>query len=187
MRMKTTKRRCILADANIVIKAHELGVWEPLCRAFRIAVPSTVVGEAYKYHLPGHEQEFEIDLVKLGERGEVERCEATVQQIASVLEHFDPVFRQRMDPGEAETLAVLIARPNEELLFCTADGPAIRAIAMLDMSHRSISFETALRQRGLSRWVPRQLSESFFRSQLEKGKQNRITGEGLSPDSPFRL
>lgn len=82
---------------------------------------------------------------------------------------------------------MLMARPDEDVFFCTADGPAIRAAAMLDMSHRSISFETALRQSGLSRWIPRQLSESFFRSQLEEGKQNRITGQGLSPESPFRL
>lgn len=98
--MKTTKRHCLLADANIVIKAHELGVWEPLCRAFRIAVPSTVVGEAYKYYLRDHEQAFEIDLARWVEGGEIDCYEASVHQIASVLEHFDPVFQQRMDPGE---------------------------------------------------------------------------------------
>jgi hypothetical protein len=146
-----------------------------------------VVGEAYKYYLPEHEQEFEIDLALSVKRDEIRCYEAATGQIAHVLKNFDGVFLQRMDSGEAEALAILLSRPDQEILFCTADGPAIRALAMLDMSHRGISFEIALRRCGLSRRVPRELSESFFGSQLEKGRRNRITGEGLNPDSPFRV
>ena len=40
------KTKLLLLDADIVITAHELGIWEELKTAYRIAVPATIVREA---------------------------------------------------------------------------------------------------------------------------------------------
>ncbi|TET81221.1 hypothetical protein E3J38_04275 [candidate division TA06 bacterium] len=108
-------------------------------------------------------------------------------EIAELLANFDSVFQQTIDSGEAEALACLIARPDEDLGFCTADGPAIKALAMIGMASRGLSFEAALKVSGLSRLLPRHFTDVFFQDNLGAGRQNRITGEGLSPGSSFRL
>ena len=39
------KPRLLLLDADIVITAHSLGIWEQLKAAYEIAVPATIVRE----------------------------------------------------------------------------------------------------------------------------------------------
>lgn len=186
--MKTTKPRFLLLDANIVIKAHELEIWTPLCNAFEIAVPSIIVrDEAHLYFQKESDQGFPISLPQQVEEGTIKEWEANGAEIAGLLANFDSLFQQIIDSGEAEALACLIARPDEDLGFCTADGPAIKALAMIGMASRGLSFEAALKVSGLSRRLPPHFTDVFFQKHLGIGKQNRITGEGLSPGSSFRL
>ena len=42
MKSSTTKPRCVLLDANIVIVAHELGIWDSLKNAYKITLPAVV-------------------------------------------------------------------------------------------------------------------------------------------------
>jgi hypothetical protein len=132
------------------------------------------------------EQGFAISLPECVQEGSVVEWEASAAQIFDVTANFDRLFQQAIDPGELEALACLLARPQEGIGFCSSDGPAIRALAMLDMADRGLSFEVVLKLSGFAKPLPRHFTERFFQEQLRLGSLMRITGQGLSPTSRFR-
>jgi len=170
---------CVLLDANIIIQAHVSGVWSSLMEKITLVAPSIVLQEATHYIDPGTEMRMEIHLDKWVTDGSLRKVEASAEQISAHLMRFDPVFVQRMDRGEAEALALLAAGALSDHRFCTADGPAIQALCLLDIPDAGISFESLLRDTGLYRKLPPKCSEAFFREHLTIGAQKRITGEGL--------
>jgi len=175
--MRTTRPRSLLADADIVIKAHEMEIWTDLCANYRIIVPAIAKGEAHLYFRPGHIQGFSTDL------SQVNDWEASTEEMKDIYSNFDRAFKGSIHDGEVECLAYLKANPDEDIRLCTADGPAIKALAMLDMAERGISFEGALGLIGHNRTFESKdhhFTEHFFQNQLINGHQKRIRGEGLS-------
>jgi hypothetical protein len=86
--------------------------------------------------------------------------------------------------GELESLTIML-QPGQNALFCTADGGAIRAAVMLDLSERTVSLEELLRRVNLQRsfegrelW---QFSERKFQQTLKRASIDKI--QGLGPDS----
>lgn len=176
----------ILLDANIIIEAHMQGVWASLIRHVTVVIPSTVVEEADGYHdatdtyIPIH---LESDLAS----GLIREMQAAPEQLAALRARFDRIFLQRMDRGESEALALLLAGKLPDAHFCTGDGPAIRALSLLDMPDVGISFETVLQRVGLQHGLRSQFTEQFFREQQARGAQERITGEGLRNEAPQKI
>lgn len=171
----------VLLDANIIVEAHEQSVWTGLTAKVTVVVPSEVCREAAFYFDPGtHEQRY-IHLETAIQAGIIRRVEASAEQIQLFLERFDSVFVQRMDAGEAEALALLYAGVLPDHWFCTADGPAIRALSLLEMSDVGISFEALLQRVGLKRTLKRPFTDAFFKQMRERGVEERIRGEGLRP------
>lgn len=181
-----TASLCVLLDANIIIHAHASGVWALLMEHVTPVVPSTVMREATHYIDPAMGMRMEIHLEPSLMAGSLREVAASPEHIAAFLARFDPVFVQRMDAGEAEALAMLAAGELPEHRFCTSDGPAIRALCLLDLPEVGLSLETLLRDVGLSRTLPSQYRETFFREMLSRGAQERIAGVGLraKPSSP---
>lgn len=176
-----------MADADIVIKAHALEVWRQLCQGYQVVVPSIVLTIEADYHrLPRHEQPFDITLGQQVTDGTITTWEAEAKELDSIYSNFDRVFGERIHHGEVECLAYLKAHPDEDISFCTADGPAIQSLAMLDMSERGISLEEALRLIGQNRTFSRnerQYTQLFFQDRIEQGQVKRIRGEGLNKSS----
>ena len=120
-----------------------------------------------------------INLQKLVSEGRIAEIEATAEQISSLMEDFDRNFIEGLHEGEAEALALVKAGNVGEALYCTGDAIAIQALAMLGHSESGISMESLLKQFGLQKRLAGQFTEKFFRSHLEIGRENRVTGQGL--------
>ena len=175
---------CVLLDANIIIEAHACGAWASLLERVILIVPSTVLAEATHYVERETGMRTEIHLDRTTQQGQIREVSATAEQLATLLDRFDPVFSQRMDPGEAEALALLLAGELSDCFFCSSDGPAIRALNLLSMPERGISLEMLLRKVGLERRLARPFDERFFREMQARGAQEFVRGEGLRHQAP---
>jgi hypothetical protein len=166
-----------LVDAVIVIKAHELEVWPDICANYEIVVPGIAKGEAHLYFRSDHCQGFSIEL------SQIKEWEASSEEMKNIYSNFDRAFKGSIHDGEVECLAFLKAHLEEDIRFCTADGPAITALAMLGMTERGVSFEEALRLIGRTKTFSRKdhhFTERFFQDRIDRGREKRIRGEGLS-------
>lgn len=175
---------CVLLDANVISEAHACGAWASLLEQVILIVPSTVLAEATHYIERETGARMEIHLQQAVQQDQIREVSASAEQLAALLGRFDPVFIQRMDRGEAEALAVLLAGELGDCLFCSADGPAIRALNLLTIPERGISLEALLRRAGLQRQLTRPFDERFFRKMQTRGAEEFIRGEGLRHQSP---
>jgi hypothetical protein len=168
-----------LLDANIIIEAHMQGVWASLIQRTTIIIPSTVVKEADGYHDDAGGAYIPIHLESALASGMIQEMQATPEQLAALRARFDSVFLQRMDRGESEALALLLAGVLPDARFCTGDGPAIRALSLLQIPDVGISFEAILQHIGFQHRLRSQFTDQFFRDMQARGAQEFIRGEGL--------
>jgi len=83
-----------------------------------------------------------IDLQPYKDRGLIDVVECDAAEAAQVRARCCRFAE--LHTGELESLAIL-CRPGQDALFCTADGGAIRAAVMLDLTDRIVSAEELLR------------------------------------------
>lgn len=176
----------VLLDATFIIQAHVCGVWDQLMAQMNLVVPSAVWEESQHFIDNKTSEQWWIHLERSLDQGLLRKVEATQGQIAALRLRFDDIFLERIHAGEEEALALLLAGQLPEHRFCTSDGPAIKALALLEMSDVGISFEAILHNAGFNSKTPKHFTERFFREQLDRGAQERITGVGLraKPSSP---
>lgn len=108
--MKDSAPKCLLLDACIVIEAYELGIWEKLIERVDISVSSIVAHQESLFYSKKQQKVPEpINLHRLIEEGKIDEIEATPEEISNFLDNFDSVFRAGLDPGEAESLALIMS------------------------------------------------------------------------------
>lgn len=181
----TRKSTWALLDAVIIIEAHSIGVWDRLLGEIKALVGATIVNdEVFYFDTKKTKKRGATRLRQYIESGKIKEVSAAIEEIRSINEILDPATVLGLDPGELEELAVLHGGRIEDIVFCTADGAVIRALALLGHSESGISFENLLKEVGLQKALEGHYSEEFFRYHLERGKQDRITGTGLRK-SPF--
>jgi hypothetical protein len=172
--------RLLLLDANAVFAAFRHGVWEGLRAAYEIVVPATVVRqEAIFYVSRETGRRVELDLAGDARDGRIVEITVSPADIARLRARFDASFRTRLDAGEAEALAYLVTRDDEEVRFVSSDASALEAVAMLGIAERAICLAEALQLCGLARPLPRQHGPEFFREHISLGLQRFVTREGL--------
>ncbi len=180
MTAKITKPKCLLLDANIIIKAYELEVWLPLIERVGIVIPSIVVAnEALFYMRKIGGIPEEINLRTLIDEGKIMEMAATHEELTALYQLFDRVFVEGLHEGEAEALALLHAGRVSEAYFCTGDAIAIKALAMIRKSERGVAMEKMLEKFGLQRKLEKQYTSAFFQENIKRGQENLITGQGL--------
>ncbi len=175
------KPRLFLLDAGPVIGLHELGLWHELLGRAQVIVPAVVADKEVVFWDDGEGVGRPIDLRGDEAAGRLQiRC-ADAVALASLLDQFDPVMRERIDPGEAEAMALLRCWEGEVPEFCTADGAAVRAACLLALADRIVSLEAVLRRVGLD---PPKLAAKYgekkVRRWVAEGRQMRVRGEGLA-------
>ncbi len=183
--MKSIKNStCVLLDAMIVIEAYAVDVWDPLLEEVSIMVPATVINnEAFYFDSKKTNRRGAIRLRQYVESGKISEVNATIEDLQSLNEVLSFATLQGLHEGELEALAALHGGTARGAFFCTAEGAAIRALALLGHSESGISFEILLREVGLQKALEDHYSDKFFQYHLERGKQDRITGTGLKKSS----
>ncbi len=126
-----TRPRRLLLDADVVIKTHELGVWENLIEVVEVAVGATVVrDEALFYSKRTDAIPKDIDLPRLVHERKLTELSASVKELSQIR---SVEFNISLHPGEMEALALLYSKSAGDRCFCTGDKAAIQALAMLDL------------------------------------------------------
>jgi len=172
--------RLLLLDANAVFAAFGYGAWEAFCAAYEVVVPATVVRtEAIFYVSRETGRRVALDLAAEAAAGRIIELSAAAAEVAAVLSRFDASFRNRLDDGEAEAIALLASR-EDDMRFVSADASAIEAVAMLGMAERALCLADALRLCGLERRLPRQHGPEFLRQHIQEGLRRFVTHEGLA-------
>ena len=162
------KLRYVILDANVVIDAHRLGFWTALVTQYRISVTKTILDEVQFYE-DDNGKKHEIDLSKLAAGNVIDVLEASVDELEIVRAKVTPEFAKSVDPGELEAVAVLISGRCEDHRFCTADGVAIKLLAVLDFGAYGVPVKKLLEPIGYRKPVPHQYDEKYFNDKLAEG------------------
>ena len=180
---RATKLKCVLLDADIIIKAYEQEIWETMLKVLDVKVPSTVVNEAFFFENKDGFVEYSIDLKRLAEEGAIEILEASIDDIIRLQKQFDGSFC--LDAGEEEAIAILFADKAEGAIFCSADKLAIQALAMLDLVEQGSSLEKILKINGINKKLYFECTDEHFQKNIKNGKERFITRQGLANKKIF--
>lgn len=182
MSSRTTQPSILLLDANVIIAAHELGIWDLLVGRYRILVPSVVVRTEVLFYSTGSRGcgRIPIHLSEQVRALRIEELTATATELARVYSGFDLSFVGGLHAGEAEGLALFLAGRVREAAFCSGDRLAIQALAMLGFAQQCVSLEVLIGRKKHDGILESQFTEGFLSRNLSIGKDNRITGMGLN-------
>ena len=167
----------LLLDANVVILLFEEGIWEQVVGVCDIHLAATVVGEA-KYYEDRQGCRHRIDLASYERRGVISIHSEPVSSISSLKARFGADILDRLDDGEAESLAI-ICRSSDEFNMCSSDHIVFRILGALGVSERGISLAEVLQVAGLARQLPRQFTKEFRDEWTKKGFTDGIQGFGM--------
>ena len=173
--------KLLLLDADIVISAHELEVWENLTKIAEVHLPSIVIRkcEPYYYIDKNGNKKYIEDLRILVQKGVVFEESASVSQLLEIEKLLDIATETGLSKADKEALAIMIST-KKNFIFCTGDKKIIRKLVSLDLKEKSVSMETLLKSCGLERAVPDKRSEKYFKRWLEIGAVDFVT-QGKQP------
>ena len=174
------KPRLLLFDANVVFHLIEHGLWERVLGRVEVILTATVVDEC-KWIRTGDGAAEPIDLTADIDAGRVTFAEVEVSVVQRFLDRFDPVYLEKLDPGESESL-VYLCESNDGCLICTADKIVFSVRGQLDLAERGISLEELLGRVGLGRDVPRHFGKDYREQWTKKGWEERLHGIGVQSD-----
>ena len=179
--MAGLRPQCLMLDANVIICLHERGLWSQIKAAFEVCVPSIIAREA-SYFIDEHGQRQRIDLLGQIALGELTELTAALVEMAALVERFDADLLEGLHAGEQEAIA-LISRTFAAGSFCTGDNVPMEALATLALHGRLVSLENVLVHAGCAlpqgQRLEKQYTQSFLDGALKRGRQRRITGQGL--------
>jgi hypothetical protein len=166
-------------DANIIIESHVFGVWGILASKHQIIVTDTVLAEVDHFYdeATGDRKQIDksADVIPL-----VNIINPIQADLVTMTALFDDVFLESIDPGEREIIALAHANKlPEDTFICSADGPAIEALACIDKKDMGISFEAALQTAGLTKnltYSAGVYKETDYQKRMEHGALARIQG-----------
>jgi hypothetical protein len=171
------KLRFLLLDANIVIKLFEFGLWDSMLDRTEVLLARTVAEREAEFFFIGDER-HEIDLTADIEADRLSIVDVMPTDLKKFVARFDPTYFEKLDPGEAESLAYL-DDCDDPCLICSSDAIVFRVLAQLGRAEQGISLEETLQQIGLGRDVAQQFRKAFRLKWTKVGANERIRGIGL--------
>jgi hypothetical protein len=182
------KPKLLLLDTDVIVFAHQFGIWDNLKKAYEVHVPATVIDTEAQF-FDSKDGRKKIDLNAEEAAGKIKRLEATALDVAETFKNFEPTYLAALHDGEKEGITILRAEAESGMVFCTGDMIAIESVGMLGLSSSCLSFEEVLQMAGLLKLVTRfmsSLTKKAHDTHLEKGKTRRTTGECFKK-SPLSL
>ena len=172
-----TRLRCLVFDANVVIALFERDLWQAVASRCGLVLTETVVDEA-DFYIDATGIRHTIDLQPDVAAGRIRVESIGATRIAAFQARFDPLYMQKLDPGETESL-VFCLDEGEECHLCSSDAVVFRVLAQLDRTEQGVSLEEVLAAVGLSRPLDRPYTKQFRKEFASKGLQDRLAGMGL--------
>lgn len=169
--------RFLLLDANIVIQLLEFGLWETILDKAEVLLARTVAEIEAEFFFIDDER-HEIDLAIDVAKRRLSIVDITPTELKAFVDRFDPTYFEKLDPGEAESLAYLDGS-DDPCLICSSDAIVFRVLAQLNCSEQGISLEEVLQQIGLGRKLTQQFSKAFRIKWTNSGAEDKIRGIGL--------
>ena len=166
-----------MLDANVIIKLHEIGLWDKIVATIDIHLARTVVDEAH-FWIDAAGERKEIDLRSDIDAKRITIFELDAVELASFLARFDPVYRPEIDPGEMESIAWM-DKSQEEYLFSSADLAVFRVLGLLGRGEQGISLEELLQRVGNTKQLEPRFSKAVREKYTKEGQQDHVRGRGL--------
>ena len=170
----------LILDANVIIAAHEFGVWDRIVETHEVFIPSVVIDEEVYFYKKPDGTYIPIDL-KTEKGKSIHEVSCTVDELISFSEELDSVTDQEIHAGEKEALVIL--SKDSRYTFCTFDHAAIQVLALLGFSEMGISFEHLLKSCGTTKKLQYKHTDEFYNGHIKKGQLNRVQGVGLQVKS----
>jgi hypothetical protein len=171
------KLKLLILDANVVIRLHELNLWQTVTAECEVYLSRIVIDDEVKYY-HGRDRDQLVDLSPDVQAGRLHVFDVEMDDIKRFQDRFDPTYVERLDAGEAESLAHML-RSQEEYLISSADSIVYKVLGNLNMAEQGISLEEILQKIGHgladSLW---QYSKAFREKWTQEGQRDAITGLG---------
>lgn len=147
---QASKRKLIILDANVIIHAHEIGIWTHLMSQFDISVVGIVIDDEAKYFHSDTGIKLDIDLKKAEAEGKIRRLDPELTHTQKILKEYKELFVKGLDAGERDAITLLNSGNFDDYFFCSGDKSAIKAAAIVDKTYNVISLEKLLKDTGQS-------------------------------------
>jgi hypothetical protein len=170
------KFRLLLLDANVVIEISRHGLWDGIVARCEVHLARTVIDEAQFFDDANGNRQY-IDLTAYINAKSITVFDLTPSDLAMLRAEFDPVYFEKLDPGETESLGYLL-RQSAESQICSADKIVYRVLGNLKRSEQGVSLEELLDQVGLGRKLPREFTRTYREEWTKKGFQEGLGGIG---------
>ena len=173
------KFRLLLLDANVVIEISRQGLWDQVVARCEIHLAQTVLDESQFFDDDQGERHY-IDLAPYVSAKSINVFNLTPSQLNGFRARFDPVYFEKLDPGETESLAYLLEQSGD-CQICSADKIIFRVLGCLGRPDQGVSLDEVLGQIGLGRRLGREFSKAYREEWTKKGFQEGLTGLGIRP------
>ena len=172
------KFRLLLLDANGVIELFRLGIWEHVVERCDVHVSRSVADIEAHFYEDEHGERQDFDLAGQAETGTIRVFDVAPSDLDEFRARFDPVYFEKLDPGETESLAFML-NSGDEWLICSADKIVFRILGTLHRVEQGVSLEEILTGIGLGRSLRREFSRAYREKWTRKGFAEGLQGVGL--------
>ena len=166
-----------MLDAGAVFAVLEHEAWDALTRGYQVVIPRIVLDEIQFYYSRDTGRKVFVNPESWVEHGKIRAYEAQATDVAETLTLINRPDGPEIHDGEAEALTYLRLEVDplaQDIAFVSADGAAIQATALLDMSHTAKSLSEVLQVIGYSKPFPRRHRRQFVERHLRLGFQRRM-------------
>lgn len=172
------KFKLLILDAGVVIRLHELGIWQQVLDQCDVHL-SRIVAEKEVLFEPDDEGGYgdDIDLSPDINNGKVLVFDVAASELKSFRDQFDPLYLGDLDDGEAESLAYMVQQ-TDDFLISSGDAIVYRVLGNLGRSDQGISLEEILQKIGLGRQLEWAYSKAFREKYTNDGAADMIQGRG---------
>lgn len=169
------KFRLLLLDANVVIELFRLGIWDKLVDLCEIHLARTVAEREAHFFLDENDERSDFDLSPYVEDKKICVFDVTLSDAIAFREQFHPVYFEKLDPGETESLAFLL-NSGEDCRLCSGDKIVFRVLGSLSRGDQGMSLEEILYQVGLGRPLSQQYSKAYRERWTKTGFREGLQG-----------
>lgn len=166
----------LLLDANVIIVLFKQGLWDRVVAECDLHISETVLGEAHFYEDDSGAR-HDFDLRHYVADARIKKFSVPVAAVQAFVATFGADYIEKLDAGEAESLAYLEAASDDHSI-CSADAIVFRVLGNLDRGHKGASLQEVLDRLGLSRKLPQQFTKTARERWTSQGVTERLQGRG---------